>query len=345
MSPSGASYRVAVVGASSLLGKELLAVLEERRFPVAQLVKIEAGGEPELPIIDLEEETPSALGSVEVKGDELDFAFVAARPDPLPAFLQAESARPGVVIDLDEGLRELSPAPPRIAFLEAAPTSTPPGSRALVASAHPATLMLSLLLLRLAARFEIRTAVAHVFTPASNLGPRAIEELQRQTVNLLSFQKVPRAVFGSQLAFNLLPRLGGGSGSSAFGGLEGRIRGELRGSLAGRVPLPALRLLQAPVFYSMAVSLYVETAAATTPAATAQALAGERVRVRRPAERAPSQVEATGSAEILIDSIVADSARPTGLWIWAAADNLRLAAQNAVEIAESFAGDATRRTR
>lgn len=337
MSVSGARYRVAVVGASSLLGKELLAVLEERRFPVARLVKIEAVGEPELPIVDLEEETPSALDSVKVNGDELDFAFVAARPDPLPGFLQPEAVRPGVVIDLEEGLTELSTAPPRIAFLEVSTASTPPGGRALVVSAHPATLMLSLLLLRLAARFEIRTAVAHVFSPAANLGPRAVEELQRQTLNLLSFQKIPRAVFGSQLAFNLLPRLGG-SAASAFGGLEGRIRGELRRCLAGRAPLPAVRLLQAPVFYSMAVSLYVETAATTTSASAGRALAGERVRVRRPADRAPSQVEATGSAEILIDSIVAESARPAGLWIWAAADNLRLAAQNAVEIAESFVG-------
>ena len=49
-----AGYRVAVIGASSLLGKELLAVLEERNFPVAELVTVSGEpGEPDLPIVDL----------------------------------------------------------------------------------------------------------------------------------------------------------------------------------------------------------------------------------------------------------------------------------------------------
>ncbi|HEY6292900.1 MAG TPA: hypothetical protein VI455_15225, partial [Terriglobia bacterium] len=51
-----------------------------------------------------------------------------------------------------------------------------------------------------------------------------------------------------------------------------------------------------------------------------------------------SQVEATGVDDVLIDSIVADGNRVKGLWIWAAADNLRLAARNAVEIAEKITG-------
>jgi aspartate-semialdehyde dehydrogenase len=86
----------------------------------------------------------------------------------------------------------------------------------------------------------------------------------------------------------------------------------------------------------MGASLYVETGQLLTPAKAAQALAGRPVRVRRASEQAPSQVEVTGSAEILVDSIAADGSRPNGLWIWAAADNLRLAAANGVELAEKL---------
>jgi len=54
MKPGQEGYRVAVVGASSLLGKELLGVLEERQFPVSRLVTFDSEeDEPELPIIDL----------------------------------------------------------------------------------------------------------------------------------------------------------------------------------------------------------------------------------------------------------------------------------------------------
>jgi aspartate-semialdehyde dehydrogenase len=336
-------YQVAVVGASSLVGKELLAVLEERHFPVTQLVKLEEGGAAELPILDLDEPVVPGTGEdTEISAAELDFAFIAARPDRLPAFLQPDSPRPRAVIDLDQALPELSSAVPRIPLLERG--SQPPAAALadrnqpqLVVSAHPATTVLSVLLLRLAAEFELKTAVAQVFNPAASLGSRAIEELQKQTVNLLSFQRIPRSVFGAQLAFNILPRLGG-SGSIVMSGLEDRIRGELRRCLADRTPLPALRLFQASVFYSMAISLYVETTKPAAPSAVGRALAGERVRLGRAAEQAPSQVGVTGSTEILVDPIISDGGREAGLWIWAAVDNLRLAAENAVEIAESLAG-------
>jgi aspartate-semialdehyde dehydrogenase len=336
-------YRVAVIGASSLVGKELLAVLEERHFPVAQLVKVEGSAGAELPIVDLDEPVTSGIDdATEMSTEEFDFAFIAARPDRLPAFLQPESRRPRTVIDLDQALPELANAAPRVPLLErggASISGLPDSSQPhLVVSAHPATTVLSVLLLRLAAAFELKTAVAQVFNPAASLGSRAIEELQKQTVNLLSFQKIPRSIFGAQLAFNLLPRLGG-SGSIVMSGLEDRIRGELRRCLADRAPLPALRLFQASVFYSMAISLYVETGKPAAPAAVGRALAGERVRLGRAADQAPSQVGVTGSTEILVDPIIADRGRETGLWIWAAADNLRLAAESAVEIAESLAGE------
>jgi aspartate-semialdehyde dehydrogenase len=91
-----------------------------------------------------------------------------------------------------------------------------------------------------------------------------------------------------------------------------------------------------PIFYSLGVSLYVETAEPLAPEAAAAALAGERIRVRRASQHAPSQVEVTGSSHILVDDITRDPAHPTGIWLWAVADNLRLAAVNAVEIAKSL---------
>ncbi len=202
-------------------------------------------------------------------------------------------------------------------------------------SPHPAAILIASLLLRLAARFTLERAMAQVFQPASEIGPRAIEELQKQTVSLLSFQKIPQSVFGTQLAFNLVPRLGRLTGN-ALADLEKRLRQELRQFLSNRAPLPALRLFQVPVFYSLGLSLYVEMARPESPEAIAKALGGEPLRVRRLSQPAPSQVEATGSSDVLVDTITLDAEYPAGVWIWAAADNLRLAAVNAVEIAESL---------
>ena len=375
MKLSTPSYRVAVVGAASLLGKELLAVLEERKFPVSRLVTLGAGDiEPELPILDLgaglESLNPDPaqveLDRAEQRAaeEDVDFAFLAGRSKQVSSFLSStggpgEPAAP-VIIDLggsraaDRAEAAPQDAVLRAPFLERELSSIPirsvPGTADPAAgsgrlqryiSAHPAAIVIGSLLVRLGARFPVRSAVAQILCPASESGPRGIEELQKQTLNLLSFQKVPQAVFGAQLAFNVLPRLGrarrGGSEPyrDDLTDLEGRIRAQLRAFFLGRIPLPALRVMQVPVFYSLTVSLYVETEQPVDPQLVAEALAGGRVQVRRFRDPAPSQIDVTGTSDILTDAITADGGQPAGIWLWATADNLRLAAVNAVEIAES----------
>jgi aspartate-semialdehyde dehydrogenase len=348
MKPTACGYRVAVIGASSLLGKELLNVLEERKFPVSRLVTFEDDeDEQALPIVDLTERLQTIVADEYVHEQELDFAFLAARAAARrPAFLervlkahqneQPVDEQPCVVVDLADNL---TGAESRVPFLdrpERGRGSRPPLGAAcprLIVAPHPVTIVISSLLLPLAELVPLKGAVAQVFMPASEIGPRAIEELQRQTVNLLSFQKTPQAVFGGQIAFNLLPRIGRAARGS-LQHIEDRIRSQLRQYLGERVPLPGLRLLQVPVFYSLAISLYVETSRPVAVEKLRQSLVGERVHMRRFSEQAPSQVEVTGSSDVLLDAICADGGHPAGVWIWAAVDNLRLAAENAVEIAE-----------
>ena len=353
MKPDGS--RVAVVGASTLLGKELLAVLGERRFPFLQLLKIEVenpeAAAPETPILDLSDETVPELSGDAMTDADLDFVFLATRPHPWPSSLESVTKAdkgPTVVIDLtgtgheELAAREWLLSVPSLQGDKLAYWTK--GETPFIASAHPAAIVIGSLLLRLAAHFPIKAATVQVLSPASEIGPRGIEELQKQTVNLLSFQKIPTTTFGAQLAFNLLPRLSrarrGGTMPShdALVDIEARIRGELRRYLDGRIPLPAVRLIQAPVFYSLAFSFYIETVQPASPAAVGHVLAGDRVVVRRSTETAPSPAEATETSDILVDGVHSDSASESGLWIWAAADNMRLAATNAVEIAESLRG-------
>ena len=370
MKTSSLGYNVAVVGSSSLLGKELASVLEERKFPVARLVNLDAGEEdPELPILDL---GASSAGGAGEDGDptrtEMHVAFLAARPKTLPAFLKPATkdskrgehgARRCWVIDLGETLAEvpgLAVAAPALGVAPPVTVAGDPLTRFIVA-AHPAAIVVGRLLLSLSERFEIRAAVAEVFIPASQWGARAIEELQKQTVSLLSFQTIPRAVFGAQLAFNLLPRFSsaarsarrapsgplasrGAAGQAGLATLEGTIRDHVRQLLHDRTLLPALRVVQAAVYHSLAVSLYVELAGAASPQEIAAALTeglpggSGRIRLRRASEPAPSPVEAAGSSEILLDAILPDAGRPGRFWLWVAVDNLRVAAENAVDIAE-----------
>ncbi|MFB3921204.1 MAG: Asd/ArgC dimerization domain-containing protein [Terriglobia bacterium] len=345
-------FQVGIAGASSLLGQELVRVLDERAFPVSRLLTFEAEEEePDLPVLDLSgglETQPAVTGE---SAAELDFLFLADRPrassglSPLlsPVLEAARASAPGRpgrcgVIDMADALGESAGPTPaaisRIPFLErAAPNAQPSPHARLFTSMHPAAIALSALVTRLAARLPLKSIVAQIFSPVSEMGSRAIDELQKQTTSLLSFQPVPQKMFGAQLAFNLLPHLGG-KRDSEFAARERLISSQVRNYLAGRFPVPALKVTQVPVFYSLALSVYVETAGAVAPEAAEAALAGERLRVRRRGEPAPSPVGAAGSGDILVDHITPDAGYPQGFWIWATVDNVRLAAENAVEIAQ-----------
>ena len=353
MKPSPQGYRIAVIGASSLLGKELLNVLEEHRFPFSHLVTFsDEEDEPELPILDLQEGPPTAALDDLTPASTLDFAFIAARSRQMPAFLDttqpSHPERPACfVIDLSTAgpfkgpVESPVPLPQRVVRVPFLERSFPirereaGGANPVYVSARPATIVISSLLLRLGARFPLKSAVAHVFASVSEVGSHGIEELQKQTVNLLSFQKIPRKVFGAQLAFNLLSRPCGTCGEELLA-LEDGLRTQLKEYLQERVPLPAVRLLQVPVFLSLAVSLFVETSQPAAREKAGEALHGGRVELRRRSQDSPTPVEVAGSDKILVDSVTADPDHPTGLWIWAVADNLRLAAVNAVEVAESL---------
>ncbi len=357
MRPPARDSSVGVVGASSLLGKELLAVLKERNFPVSRLVTAEDDeAEPDMPVVDLREGFEPSIADESLGEKDFDVVFVAAAPRPFPDSAQGTGPAPFLrsasqlartqtctVIDLGDGLAGEPAGRVSIPFLERAggqPQTSQPGGHHFT-SAHPAAIVLSSLLTRIGSSFQVENAVAQIFAPASEIGPQAVDELQRQTSNLLSFQKLPEAVFGRQLAFNLFPRFGHSRQKTApLGQMENRIHQQVSAYLAaqaparGRIPVPAIRVLQAPVFHSVAVSLYVETVQPASVEEIERALAQERMTITRLREPAPSPADASGSNDILIDAVQRDASHPKGAWIWAVADNLRLAAVNAVEIAE-----------
>ncbi len=89
--------------------------------------------------------------------------------------------------------------------------------------AHPAALALALVLERLQQAAPVRFAAATLLQPASEFGRAAMDELHQQTVSLLSFQGMPRAIYDAQAAYNLLAGLGEGANVS-LGAVEARIR-------------------------------------------------------------------------------------------------------------------------
>jgi aspartate-semialdehyde dehydrogenase len=339
----GGLFRVAIIGAASLKGRELKDVLTDRNFP-SQDVRL----------LDDEE----SLGQLEAVGDEptfiqsvlpehlenVDFTFFASDEtftrNSWPMARKAGSD----IIDLSYGLegqdgvslrapwleREMGGAP-RVDFVQ-----TP------VVVAHPAAIALALLIFRAQKVGKVVHSIATVLEPASEHGRRGMDELHEQTVNLLSFQQLPKVVFDTQVAFNLLDRYGEKS-LPTLASVEARIQRHFESIVGGKLKVPSLMLLQAPIFHGHAFSLYIELDTAAPLEEVTAAISGEHVEVLQGIAEAPSNVNAAGQETIQV-VVRPDAQNEKGFWLWAASDNLRITALSAVDCAENMIASRPRGT-
>ena len=128
--------------------------------------------------------------------------------------------------------------------------------------AHPAAIALALFLRRLHANDPVQRSIVQIVAPASERGAEAVVELQQQTVNLVSFKPLPRAIFVTQLGVSMLARYGE-EAPVPLEESEMRIERHLATLLAlpgdgEAAPMPSLRLIQAPVFHGYSISAWVE---------------------------------------------------------------------------------------
>jgi aspartate-semialdehyde dehydrogenase len=161
-----------------------------------------------------------------------------------------------------------------------------------------------------------------------------MDELHQQTVNLLSFQQLPKVIFDAQVAFNMIARYGENA-TPTLESIERRVLKHLELIAGPDVPRPSLLMVQAPIFHGHAFSVYVELEKTVALGDLSQALTGEHVSVARLASDSPNNVNAAGQGDVLV-SVAGDANHENGYWLWAASDNLRIAASTAVEAAEAM---------
>ncbi len=333
---SGSLFRVAIVGGATLKGKELKDVLEERNFP-AMDIKLLDDDESLGQLERVQDEVAFVQPVGRDQLSDVDFTFFASDEKFTRKHWKMARDAGSAIVDLSYSVENDASVPVCSMWIEreAGRHTQMDLESTAVAVAHPAAVVLALLTLRTAKAAPIRTIAATVFEPVSEQGRRGMDELHEQTVNLLSFQQMPTEVFDSQIAFNILGRYGKES-SRSLESIERRIAAHLRKLLGDQATVPSLMLLQAPVFHAHAFSIYIELEKNVSIGDFTQAIAGEHVEVTRAAEDSPSNVNVAGKDEILV-TIRRDAVRENGFWLWAAVDNLRLAAITAVECATALA--------
>ena len=350
--PSGPakSTRVAIVGASSLRGKELKLVLEDRNFPASDIVLLdepalagtltEAGGEPTF-IRALSEDS----------FEDARFVFFAGSQQDAVRNWPAAQSSGATVIDLSGALAASGESTSWIPLLDTVLLPRPGlnAAKSTTNGGAQRTKIRRLLFTRLRrdhrvhsgrGAVEIFTAARRAVALSSGFRTRSGRRgrTRSQTTNLLSFRPIVQPIFDAQVAFNLLAGYGPES-KPTFAEVRNSIAKDVAQYLAGRAQAPAIQLVQAPVFYGYAFTAYAEFAAPQPSEQLQTAFSNLGVKVDAPEDPAPTNVTVAGESEIHLARIEPDPNVAAGVWIWGVADNLRLAVVNAVRIAEELVAE------
>ena len=323
---------VAMVGGDTLLSKEIREVLGENK-PAPRVQLISAAGDGST-LLSLEEDEAAVLTPLSAESLEgASVAFLAGSQASSRRALKLNPAGGPVLIDLAGALEEQPNA--RLRAPSAEPETGRPAAAAIHVVAHPAAIALAIFLARLARAGTIRRALVHIFEPASERGQRGLDELQQQTVAVLNFQKLKQDVFDAQAGFNMLARYGE-EALEPLQGIEQRIERHLASLLAAwpGVPMPSLRLIQAPVFHGHSFSVWVEFDEQPGVETIVGILEEGGIDVRP--DDPPTNAGIAGQSGLSAGAIAVDNNNARACWFWIVSDNLRLAAENAVAVAREL---------
>ena len=333
--PAGrnSSNRVAIVGASSLLGKEIKQVLEDRNFPAEDIALLDETV-PEGTLTDAGGEPAFIHSLAEDSFDGARFAFFAAASPNAPKNFELARKSGATVIDLTGGSAGIPGVVSLIPGLF--PSSIGTGRKHVAAPSAPGIIAATLTSVLTQHGAESVTFV--FFMPASERGMAGVEEIENQTRNLLSFREIGSGLFDTQAAFAVLSQYGP-KAKPGIAEIRDAISREVAACLAGNAATPAIQLLHVPVFYGYSFTAYAEFKSPANLEKLNETLASPGIRVAKDDDPPLSNVSVAGESEIHVTPVTRDPGTKTGVWLWGAADNLRLAAVNAVKIAEQLLAD------
>lgn len=333
------SNSAALVGSETLLGREIRDIVATSASEIG--LQLIAGDNEEAGKLTRVGDEPTMVGGLDAESlSGARVIFLASSAEVARKALEMVGDPPdAAIVDLTYTAEERPDARLRAPQVE---EGFDPETReaAVHVIAHPAAIAIALFLRRLQAQDPIRRSIVHIFAPASEQGASGVEELQQQTVNLLSFKQLPKAVFDAQIGFAMLARYGEEAPASLEDS-ELRIERHLATLLdlpgdGEGAPMPSLRLVQAPVFHGYSFSAWVEFDGNPGVEALESSLQIDAIDVRGAESEPPNNVGQAGMGGISVGAIMPDRNDSEAVWFWFVADNLRLSAENAVAVAREL---------
>ena len=334
-------YSVAIIGSTTLKGKELREVLVEKRFPVKNMSLLDHKEGGQLSEFDGEPKLVQKIEEDSFNG--VDITFFCGDPADTAKYLPWAERKGFTAIDLSQAPPSKKETPIIVVGVNEGEILK---NRGIIRNPHPITISLCTILHLLQRAFGIHYSVCTVFQPASEYGKEGMDELFNQTVGVLNFKKAEGKIFSKQVAFNLIPRVKKPY-AKRYIEYESILINEIRNVLGKEFPPLTLSLIQAPIFHSHAIAMFVNllskpTAEEVEKQLTNRQLTSFTTLLQDPLS--PTPVEAASSDMINLGRVRRDKQIDRGYWLWVVTDNLRRGGVlNAVRIAELLISSPNRR--
>ena len=333
--PNDAAPTVAVVGATGAVGETMLAILEERNFPVGELIALASERSAGTTIrFRGQDIVVRELATFDPKG--VDIALFSAGGATSKEHAPRFAAAGAIVVDNSSAFRYDDDVPLVVAEVNPDAMKTVP--RGIIANPNCSTMQMVVALAPIHRAVGIERINVATYQSVSGGGRSAMEELGRQTAALLNGQGAEPQRFPVQIAFNLIPHIDDFQ-DNGYTKEEMKLVWETRKILGDESIQVNPTAVRVPVFFGHSEAVHIETRhkiSAAQARALLEAAPGVKVVDDRQAGGYPTPVtHASGDDAVFVGRIREDISHPRGLDLWIVSDNIRKgAALNAVQIAE-----------
>ena len=328
-------YRVAIVGATGLVGQEFIKVLEQCNFPMTSihLLASDRSAGRKLFVthqeIEVKETTPESF-------KRIDIALFSAGAETSRYFSPIAAQSGAVVIDNSSAFR-MDPRVPLVV-----PEVNPEDIRwhkGIIANPNCSTIQMVVALYPLHKVNPIKRIVVDTYQAVSGTGSAAIDELSAQAKQVLNGQTTIPHVYPHQIAFNLLPEIDVFL-DNGYTKEEWKMVEETRRIMHADDIAISATCVRVPVLVGHSMAIHVEFSQPMFPEEARRILAqapGVKVLDDPTISLYPQPWSAASTDEVFVGRIRKDASHPNGVVMWVVADNLRKgAALNAVQIAEEL---------
>ncbi len=327
--------RVAILGATGMVGREFMKILQQRDFPVSELVLLASDRSAGKAMafrsreIVVQETTPDSFRGI-------DIVLASAGAEISREFSPIAAAAGAVVVDNSRAFR-MDPAVPLV--VPEVNIEDAKGHHGIIANPNCSTIQMVVALNPIHKINPIRRIIVDTYQAVSGTGSNAVDELMDQSRVVLEGGEAKPKVYPHQIAFNVLPHIEPFQ-ENGYSREEMKMLHETRKIMHAPDILVSATTVRVPISVSHSESMHVELTEPMTPEEAREILsrAPGVVVMDDPANNVyPTPWFAAGRDETFVGRIRKDISHPNGLAMWVVADNIRKgAALNAVQIAEAL---------